>query len=423
MRLAHGDHRKQKAWRRTRPGSVAAYALVILPVLTLALALALFATQLGETRTTLQTNADAAALAAVQVLVDDDALLGRPDILRRLMERAEEEARRFAQDNLVGEDGVDLRPNPDNDPDGDIVFGSLDRPRDKHFVVADLGEDREEFLHLINTVRITCARTCARGNPCRLTGGAFLSLRETDLVATATATLDRDVIGFRPVFDQPLPLIPLALLSDPAGANQDSWEYQVEKRGGHDRWRLDKVEDRRKPAPGPDGLFEMEVQLGSAGGGRTNACLLQLGAYDRETLDQQLCEGVRPEHLANFGGELVLGQDNKLVVPGNPWGCPAPGTSAHARLCASLEKVRRQGEARIWPLFRGLDDRTGMPALNGFVAARVVHVGGDQEGSQGLSFVLQPCMISSAAAVTSSSRRESGGKLPNPYLCKVRLVE
>jgi hypothetical protein len=397
--------------------------LLILPVLTLVLALALFAAQLGETHTTLQTNADAAALAAVQVLVDDEALSGRPDILRRLIEQAGAAARHYAQVNVVGDDGVEILPNPDNNAYGDIVFGSFERPRDKRFVKADFMEKQGEFLRLINTVRITAARTRDRGNPARLIGGPFLSLRETDLVATATATLDRDVIGFRPVFDQPLPLMPLALLSDPAGVNEDSWEYQIEKRGGHDQWRFETVEGGRKPVPGADGLFEMDVQLGSAGGGRTNACLLQLGVHDRESLEQQVRNGVRPEQLAIFGGELVLARDNTLVVPGNPWGSPTRGTPAHARLCASLEQVCRRGEARIWPLFRGLDDRTGRPVLSGFVAARLVQVEGDQEGSQGLSFVLQPCMLSCAAAVTDSSRRDDTSKLPNPYLCKVRLVE
>src|SRR5262249_1932830 len=157
----------------------------------------LFAAQLGETHTTLQTNADAAALAAVQVFVDDEALLGRPEIMRRLIGQAEVEAHRYAHVNLVGDDGVEILPNPDNNGDGDIVFGSVERPRDKRFVKADFADKQGEFLRLINTVRITAARTRDRGNPARLTGGPFLSLRETDLVATATATLDRDVIGFR----------------------------------------------------------------------------------------------------------------------------------------------------------------------------------------------------------------------------------
>jgi hypothetical protein len=64
-----------------------------------------------------------------------------------------------------------------------------------------------------------------------------------------------------------------------------------------------------------------------------------------------------------------------------------------------------------------------MPVLIGFVAARVADVGSEGKG-EGLSFTLQPCVMSTATAVTDARRRGLGPRsIVNPYVCKVRLVD
>ena len=59
----------------------------------------------------------------------------------------------------------------------------------------------------------------------------------------------------------------------------------------------------------------------------------------------------------------------------------------------------------------------------GFVAARIMAVK-DGQGGADLTLVLQPCMMTTATAVTEHTRRDFGPRtLFNPYIARVRLVE
>jgi hypothetical protein len=432
--------------------------LLLLPVLLFAAALAIFSGEAVEVRTDLQKCADAAALAGVQVFVDDRMLLRRRSAMLELIEKARAEAGAYALANPVLGRPLRLLPNPTNDPAGDVVFATLERPRAKRLLVADLVDPHNELLHEINTVRVQACSTADHGQAARLNRGQLLSPQPTDAVGVATATLDRDVIGFRPKVRHLLPLAPLAVRSDPAGVRKDSWEYQVERKGGTDQWRFD--HRRQVFVRGADGLFEMTVKLklqnqssgqqsptgtqgsaggrqgqGSGGGGqagpggagssghwRGNACLLQLGAQDLAALAHQLVVGVSRDDLRLFGGELVLGPNNRLVVPGTPHG-PAAGSSDLRALRQALQQLQAHGTPRIWPLCSAIDGSVHMPVLSGFVAARVAHVS-DAQDADSLTFVLQPCVIARPDAVTDAARRRAGGiSIVNRYICKVRLVE
>jgi hypothetical protein len=158
---------------------------------------------------------------------------------------------------------------------------------------------------------------------------------------------------------------------------------------------------------------------------RPSACLLQLGTDGPEALAVQLVKGVTREHLQAFGGELVLGPNNRLVVPGTPH-LPGIGDLAASHLLAALQELAREATPRVWPLYQEIDGSSAMPVLTGFVAARVMEVRNGQDGEEGtgVSFVVQPCMMSVPAAVTDASRRGIGGvPVINRYICKVRLVE
>jgi Flp pilus assembly protein TadG len=415
-----------------RRGALSVYLIVSLPALLLAVLLGINAGYLVEGRTTLQNSADAAALAAAQGLVDDRTLLDDPALMRQVIEDARQAAISYADANPALGLPVALEPNLENDPDGDIVFGALEAPRDRHLVLTDLGAPCEEFLKLTNTVRVTARRTEERGNPIKIVGGPFLSVLPTDAVIPATATLDRRLVGFRPAGRIPVPLVPIALLSDPTGRNRDSWEFQVEQHGGGDHWRFDRTLYQAVRDDKGDGLFEMAVKLGRAPGRgdqhgkkddedrKSNACLLLFGAGDLPDVARQFRSGLTEQDLAQLGGELRLGVDNKeAAVPGVPW---APGSAESQVLLQCLEELRLAGTPRVWPLFTGLHPDSGMPVLSGFVAARVVDVESGQAGSS-LSFKVQPCAMSTVTALTDSGRDGKGGAMPNRYICKVRLVE
>jgi hypothetical protein len=408
-------------------------------MLLLALALILFGAQLTEARTDLQTSADAAALAAVQVFVDDRVLIGKREDMLELIANAGAEAWAYAQVNPVLGQPLVLFPNPTNDPAGDLVFGWVNRPRDRELLAVDLSDPSVPLAQLINTVRLTARCTQGRGTEVQANGGPLLSPTSVDAFIFATATLDRDVIGFRHVCHRPIRLAPIALFSDPTGASQQSWQYQVEGPNGTDLWSFDRV--LKQFTPGSDGLREMTVILAQGPGqgtGQTlspsvggtgsssntsNACVLQFGTGNLTDVANQVITGVTREQLSLFGGELVLGPTNNLLeVPGSPW-LPTGGGQGTSSLQQALGWLQQQAEPRIWPLYQGLDPETAMPILSGFVAARVASLPPTQSVGN-LSFVLQPCMVAAPEAVTDANRRGVGGvAITNRYICKVRLVE
>jgi hypothetical protein len=406
--------------------------LLLLPVLLLAAAVAIYSAELVTTRTDLERCADAAALAGVQVLVDDRVLLGRRADMLKLVTRAGQEAQNYAWANPVLGRSLDLLPNPQNSPNGDVVFALLDRPRDKTVVLANLTDPRNTQLHRINMVHVRVCLTGDHGQEVYLNNGPLLSRQANDVEARASAMLDRDVIGFHPRRERPLRLAPVALRSDPSGAQRDSWEYQVEMHGGTDQWRYD--HKKKKFFAGSDGLFEMDVKLklapSSGNSARAlpvakagSACLLQLGVGDVTGVARQLVQGVTRRDLAALGGDFVLGAGtNRLVVPGTPWG-PQQGSSGLKALVQALARLQADGRPRIWPLCQGFDPKTQRPVISGFVAARVASVNPTQEPNA-LHFTLQPCMISQPEAVTNAARRGVGGvNIVNRYICRVRLVE
>lgn len=412
----------------------------------LAMAMAFYAAELVETRTLLRNDTDAAALAGVQTLVDDRLLLGDPNFMYQLLNDpnygVRVNAQQYAQLNLVFGQGLYLDPNVSNDPDGDIVVGTLATPRSKTFLLPDLTKNTDPEWLSLNTVRVTGRRDGQHPDgPVGLHNGPLLSRMPNDAVAVSTATLDRFVIGLRPLGRQPMPLCPLALFSFPPGTLRHCWEYNVEKRLGDDRFRVQPNGPFFQIVGGADGLHEMEVFLGdgqSQNEGmktgrddrnahlrqrRFNCCMLQLGTTQMQDVAQQVMYGVYDYQLSQWGGQLILGMGNQLEVNGTPWG-PKGDSGPGKQLQSALEWLQSTGVPRLWPCFSSFDTETNNPILCGFVAARVVAVYGVSEKGGGIRFSVQPCMMSTATAVTDASRVGIGfAKLPNPYICKVRLVE
>lgn len=442
-------HLRTSGGAARRPAKAALALLLALPVMLLAMALAFYAAELVETRTQLRNATDAAALAAAQALVDDRQLLGMPTLMPPLLERARRNAQEYAQLNLVFGKGLQLDPNFSNNPEGDIVFGTLAWPRSKTFLLPNLAKP-EEWL-AINTVRVTGHRNQQRGNPMWLHKGPLLNLAPDDAAAVSTATIDRDIIGFRPHGWQRMPLAPIALFSDPRGLLRHCWEFQVEKKRGADSWRVLRQGRRPQIGGGGDGLHEMEAFLGNgakrhehdSGNGDLNrmlrqgqfsCCLLHLnngnngaGGSELAYLAQQVLYGISPSDLPPaWGGQLMLNANNQLLVAGTPWGPSSDSSEGNAGnpLQSALNTLQLTAEMRLWPLFSSFDPSTGLPVLSGFVAARVVQVSAVSKKGRGITFSVQPCMMSTATAVTDAAHRGIGSaRLPNPYICKVRLVE
>lgn len=396
---------------RPRRGNVALIALVSLAALLMLLALAVGSAGLWEARGALENAADAAALAAAGDLVDDRALLANPSVQVALIQNARSDAVAYAASNLVQGQPLALGPNPTNAPDGDLVFGFVDLAQGVGFTPAgDVSDPTNPDVLAVNAVRVVARRTRDRGNPAGLLLGTWLAMPSADVVAAATAFLDRDVIGFRSTAGQALPVVPIALLSDPTGANPLAWEAQAAR--GPDVYRFDPAS--RTFAPGSDGLHEVRVQIAQ------NGCLLEAGVTTVAGAAAQVVGGVQPGQAPDG---IVLGPDNTLTVLTFPGCGPAPDTSDATLLQAALAQLQASGEARAWPLFRGAGPASGTAVLTGFVAGRVANVAAPAAG-QPVTFTLQPAQLATATAVTDASRRGAGGAhVVNPYVCKVRLVE
>lgn len=406
--------------------SLTVFFLFALPIFLVTLLLALNAAVLAEARATLQNSADAAALAAIQSLVDDSWLTGNPNAQLARIQIAQNQARIYAVSNKVLGQGVVLQApgaltaNPAN---GDIVFAFLDEPRDplpqnRILVVRDLDGscNNAPFLPQINTVRVSARRLKARGNPVGLLGGDFTGFGSTDMVALATATLDRDVIGFEPVGDQPIPLAPIALLSRAGAGLASSWQNELQK--ANDNWHFDPSSGLF--SAGGDGLPEALLVL-STDEAQASAALVLLGLDDlTDPADQtvftgQIANGIAAADLAGLGGTFRLDSaSNTLAVPAT-----RGNTSLFEDLAEQLNQI--QGQKRIWPLYEGFDTVSGEAIISGFVAARVIEAGAT---ANGINLLLQPCMLATRTALTDAGQRGVGGvNITNPYVCKVRLVE
>lgn len=454
MRL-HAFNSETGSWQRrtSRRGGMSVWMILAMGVLLAALALAVDGAYLWMAKAEMRNAADSIALATAQALLRDEVLSNRPEAMWKTAQLAYQEAVRYGQANPVLGQPLELVFDAGDPESGDVIFGYRESPHDRSFQAAvDLGDVN------INAVRVIARRTRQRGNPAGMFFGRVLGLPVADVVASATAYLDRDVIGFRPVGNRSIPLAPIALLSDPTQGKSLAWETQTlgplqeGASDAADRFTFDPVHRRfveldAGPEPG-DGIYEMEVRLplgqptepGEGHEEEFNACFVVIGhdANSSEsvwsTLVRQFKQGITAQDLAEMGGQIVLGEDNRVVLAGMPFG-PLTEEIAGDSLFQVLDGLRQSGEPRIWPLYstvaRNRDGATGWQVtIQGFVAARVVQVEKTPEAGSGgaaqpmLSFVLQPCQMAVNAAVTDSDRRYANPafSIYNRYIAKVRLV-
>ncbi len=403
-----------------RHGSITPLAIISLLILLAALAVAVDYIFLWQTRVEMQAAADAASAASANALVSEDQLKGDPAKIAPLFQNARDNAVLYGRLNRVLGQPVQFNPNYPDLVNGDILFGTLDNPKATMFVPASNTLDPfNSALAQVNAVRVISRHTQAHGNPVGVPLGGLLLTSNMDVVAASTAMLDRDVIGFQFRNHQPLPLAPIALLSDQQAEDPFSWEYLVEAGNGPDQYRFDKGTNSYVADPLGDGIHEFAVTLappGKSPPAQTNGVLLQFGSAT--TVSEQLANGLTPTDLQGEGGQLVLGPNNTILLPGSPT-TPASG---YADIQAALTQLQQTAAVRVWPLYTTSDPATGVTTVHGFVAARVVQVTATAGGP--LTFILQATMIAVPDAVTDFTRRGVGGvNITNPYVVKIRFVQ
>ncbi len=392
-----------------RPGRMCAIFLLLMPVLMATLLLPINSGLILETQVSIQNTSDSCVLAATQSMVDDRLLLDEHSIRTQILQQAADEAQDYADHNPVLGAPICLIVDYENPDDSDLVF--LHKPAGTEDFVAGSVTD-PAFVAAINAVRVKCRRVRSRCTQVPLIGGAFLSLQSSDVVATATATHERRINGFRPVGNQKVPMLPVAFRSSTDDSDESSWESQLES-ANQDEWRYD-PETRTLINDGGDGLQEIEVVIDLGAGGSNvdedelEAKLLRIGQLDVNGVLEQALTGIGVEHLTSFGGKLQIGTDGFLPIP------LLMEIVGGTDLQSALQQVAARQESRIFPLFSSTDGNNAI--VTGFVAARIVP-GSVTVGGGECSFFIQPSVITTATALIRQEVDESR------YIYRVQLFQ
>ncbi len=356
----------------------------------------------------------------------------------------------------------------------DVSFTIFDIPN--RAVLASMSADPKkpslltlQQMRTINAVQIIGKSSRARGNALRL---PMFGRVGYEMITSSHAVLDGFVYGFSsyvqgfdPTANPPLetsvlaanpaieginiPLVPLAIFSDPAGVNPQSWEFQVEN-----------SVDISSPAALAYGT--MVVTLGNLNlnanqlydPDTVNATFLTIGTNyssnppshystdgNNQTIDNQIRNGfgIAPADYLGYyanNGNLPLALDTTmnppgpLFCPGTPIG-PTPGTPDAETLAASLWSL--QNIPMVWPLFAGYDTSNPPNAIiNGFVVARVTAVQiALVDGQPAVQVELTPSLRSTKTALTYASRwptTQAAGspffsfRFPNAYVKRIRVM-
>lgn len=398
--------------RRDRRGVIAPLVAVSLLAVMGCVALVLDRLWLEAAMVELRTCAEAAALAAAGELANDDALRSDADPVsdrKRNLSRARRIARRIAARNRVAGEAVILN----TDPKGDVRFGRL-------ILRSETG--RTQFLETNlepTSVLVTALRTRSRGNPVALFIRGLTGQLVGNVAAYAEATIDNRVVGIRPFDGCPAPVLPLAILQrDSSGQRTTTWNMQIDRRAGQDRFTYDRQSG--EVLPRPDGI--PEIVLSSISSDQTadeaNVQLIELGTnIETDRLLRQIQRGWTVEDLETTQGELRFdGRPIDLhctaVIPTAVQSQLAT-TTGQNRICllyTQHEATGRLGSGRI--------------RCTGMVAGRVMAVSTQAGGA--CRIVFQPGVLTTRTAILADRRSRTSGDrraLANPYIYKLHLTQ
>jgi hypothetical protein len=420
-----------------------------------------------------QENAtDAAALAAAEVLATEALLFADPSLYATanpssLFANAAQAARDFGAKNFVGGKPLNILP-------ADVSFDIVQIP--SRAIVGSQSADPTVASALtptqrrsINAVQVVGRRTKGRGSPLTLplfNGiGYQMTTRSEAVLDGYVYGFTPYVMGFDPTASPPLetavtpsnpiaeglniPLVPLAIFSDPTGSSPQSWESQVES-------SVDFT------SPNALAYGTMTITIGNANfsaaqlynGGTLNATFLAIGTNyttnppnkymsdgTNRTINDQILNGsgIAPADYFAFytgNGNLPLALNRTtdppgpLVCPGTPVG-PFPDTADFATLAGSLASLRNV--PMVWPLFTGYDASIPPKVIvSGFVVARVSGVQPmTVAGQTCLQVQLTPSLRATKTALTYVSQWPTTQpapsayfpfRFPNAYVKRIRLM-
>ena len=364
-------------------GAVAPLTAVSMTTLIGFTAIAVDLGMLYNVRNELQRTADATALGAARELVNDDRL--KVNASSAWMNDVRDEAVSYAAINKVYGNTPSISTNSGNSIDGDLVIGYLNDSTDLTELLKVDDESR------FNSVQVRIRRDGTLNGPVQLFFGQLLGLTSSDLGATATATLQDGVTGFRVTENSVnAGLLPFAL-------HIDAWNdllNLVSTTG--DSYGMN---DDGNVVGSGDSIFELNLYPG-AGASQLppgNFGTVDIGSPNNSTADlsRQILEGVNESDMSYFdNNELKLGPDGTLLLNGD--------TGLSAGIKDELEAIK--GMPRTIPLFNNVsgNGNNSMYTIVGFAGIRILNVKLTGKMSN-KAVIIQPAYVVDQTAITGDA--------------------
>ncbi len=397
-----------------RTGSMVPAIGMMMLVMGAAMALVLDRLWLDAAQVELRTAAESAVLAAGHELLDDGMLVNRTTVEQQtfessLLKSARQAAANIAGQNLVAGNVLELDPTSD----GDIRFGKI---------VATTVNGKPVFLETNidpTTIVVTANRLRKHGNPVAVLFQEIVGTPVADASEIAEVTIDSRPVGLKPLFTQPIPALPIAILADDVIIEQ-TWNKMIENAGGKDEYRYDEIDQCivKEPDLIPEMVLDANFHPTDNDEQKLfNVVLLDFNSkLDEKRLDRQFRDGLIEEDLKSFDGELSF-LEGAIRMQGK--------TKFSESLLKSLASVI--GQKRIVFLFSQTaavsTDATESqqiyvikPVCIRLMAIRV-------ESSGELQLVVQPTIMTSRTAVMypAPTWSEEGDEFSNRYLKKLHL--
>ncbi len=347
----------------------------------------------------LQAACEAAALAGAAELLDPVALTPAglthwlatggtaaysTDHQRLLHRAAFDRAQSLASANRAGGRPVELQLTSHESAASDAIAGVVADPTS---IGGPLLSSSAVPGMRSNSLLVRNSRAAERGNPLTLWFGRLVGIAEVDLRASARASLDHRVYGFRPAGHVRVPIVPLVVLTDD---HDNEWTRQATtpcQPGTNDRVAIHPSHGSYNF--GADGIPEVEVAL-PLEVEQQEACHARMvylappAVQSASELRRQLLQGYDVQDLAACGGAISLAAALPLVPP---------GATDRTGIAAALHAAR--GCKHIWMLGSETDD--GRCLLTGFAAGQTVSVTRD---AKQLRITVQPCQLVTCTACT-----------------------
>ncbi len=383
--------------KHRRSGSISAWSVFAMIACLCCVAMVVNRGVLSNLRSETDQSARASALAAARNLLNDDFL--RTNIQAFETESAQLRAKQAAVDisRLYN-----VRRNTPLLNEDQIRFSSA---------VVDPNTGRTQFLQ--NTTRPDRVHVTVANNPGDASGRLFLSgitgVKHGQLLSQATAILQNRLLGFRSLKESSIPLIPLALPEDETGKQSDCWTHEIELQRGMDQWAWNSTEMRAEEIA--DRLPEITISL--------HAEEHDLRPKQGTVVSFRKEDNSVTSAIKMFSSGLTTATFPHTRKPLLSF----PTTVATVKLTAAdIDSIAQAlnlilGKPRIFPLApvtRGTKDASSIhPELTRVIAARILRL---RQYEQSLDITLQPCVLSTPTAVTTSDTTKTP---QNRYIWKI----